>query len=63
LSHLSLPTRNLRDSKADPEILRPDDWRARTAVSIAGHAFQRERLAGASPLGYLARSPLYNAAL
>jgi hypothetical protein len=32
-------------------------------TTITAHAFQRERLASYSPLGYLARSPLYNAAL
>jgi hypothetical protein len=54
----------------DPGIPRTDDRRARTAVSIAAHAFQRARLASysgghAAARGrYLAgRSPLYNAAL
>jgi hypothetical protein len=32
-------------------------------TKITARAFQRERLASYSPLGYLARSPLYNAAL
>jgi len=51
-----------QDTAADPGIPRTDDRRARTAVSIAAHAFQRTRLAGYSPRGYLFIMRLYSTA-